>query len=67
MPHGLNRSSTLGLSAPASRLEAPGLPTDLERHPEGVEALAGYVWLDTGGKVLHVEASRLEFRESPPA
>jgi hypothetical protein len=29
--------------------------------------LLGYVWLDTPGKVLHVEASRLEFRKHPPA
>jgi hypothetical protein len=36
----------------------------LERHPEGVETLPGYVWLDTPGKVLHVEAARLEFREA---
>jgi hypothetical protein len=34
----------------------------LERHPEGVEQLPGYVWLDTPGKMLHVEVSRLEFR-----
>jgi hypothetical protein len=38
----------------------------LERHPEGVEKLPGYVWLDTPGKVLHVEVSRLEFRDHPP-
>jgi hypothetical protein len=31
------------------------------------EPLAGCVWLDTPGKVLHVEASRLEFREDAPA
>jgi hypothetical protein len=35
----------------------------LERHPEDYAALPGYVWLDTSGKVLHVEASHLEFRE----
>jgi hypothetical protein len=48
----------------------PGLPTKwthvLERHPENVEALPGCVWLDTPGKVLHVEASWLEFRSDPP-
>jgi hypothetical protein len=30
------------------------------------ESLEGYVWLDTSGKMLHVEASRLEFRNDPP-
>ena len=30
------------------------------------EPLPGYVWLDTPGKVLHVEAARLEFRNDPP-
>jgi hypothetical protein len=49
----------------------PGLPTEwirvLERHPKGVEALPGYVWLDAAGKVLHVEAARLEFRNNLPA
>jgi hypothetical protein len=33
----------------------------LEHHPEGVEALPGYVWLDTPGKVRHVPAKELEF------
>jgi hypothetical protein len=33
----------------------------LERHPEGVEALAGYVWLDTPAKVLHARELDLEF------
>jgi hypothetical protein len=51
----------------------PGLPTDwcpvLARNPEAMnpEALPGYGWLDTPGKVLHVEASRLEFRLGPTA
>jgi hypothetical protein len=31
------------------------------------EPLSGYVWLDTSGKVLHVEAAQLEFRNAPPA
>jgi hypothetical protein len=56
---------------PALAWKRPGLPTSwvqvLERHPEGVEALPGYVWLDTPGKMLHVEVSRLEFRADPPA
>jgi hypothetical protein len=60
---------------PGARLalagKRPGLPTYwvpvLERHPEGVKKLPGYVWLDTPGKVLHVEASRVEFRDDPPA
>jgi hypothetical protein len=29
------------------------------------EPLPGYVWLDAHGKVLHVEAARLEFRNDP--
>ena len=33
----------------------------LERHPEGVEALQGYVWLDMPGKVRHVGEHELEF------
>ena len=51
----------------------PGLPTTwtrvLERNPEAMnpEPLRGYVWLDTPGKMLHVEASRLEFLNDPPA
>jgi hypothetical protein len=56
---------------PGLAWKRPGLPNYwvpvLERHPEGVEKLPGYVWLDTPGKVLHVEASRLEFRNQPPA
>jgi hypothetical protein len=41
----------------------------LERNEEAMrpEPLPGYVWLDTPGKVLHVEAARLEFRHDPPA
>jgi hypothetical protein len=35
----------------------------LERHPEGVVRLPGYVWLDTPGKVRSVAAHELEFRE----
>jgi hypothetical protein len=36
----------------------------LERNPEAMrpEPLPGYVWLDTPGKVLHVEERYLEFR-----
>ncbi len=50
----------------------PGLPTQwcrvLERNPEAMnpEPLPGYVWLVAPGKLLHVEASRLEFRNDPP-
>jgi hypothetical protein len=41
----------------------------LERNEEAMqpEPLPGYVWLDTSGKVLHVQAARLEFRIEPPA
>jgi hypothetical protein len=31
------------------------------------EPLPGYVWLDTPGKVDHVEVARLEVRNDPPA
>jgi hypothetical protein len=45
----------------------PGLPTDwvrvLDRHPEDVEALQGFVWLDTAGKPRHVAAHEVEFSE----
>jgi hypothetical protein len=44
----------------------PGLPTSwvrvLERHPEGAEALPGYVWLDMPGKLRHVPRHELEFQ-----
>ena len=47
----------------------PGLPTDwvrvFERHPQGIKALPGYVWLDMPGKVRHVGEHELEFREDP--
>jgi hypothetical protein len=52
---------------PGTGWRRPGIPESwcpvLERHPEDYAALPGYVWLDTSGKVLHVEASHLEFRE----
>jgi hypothetical protein len=50
----------------------PGLTTDwtrvLERNLEAMEPepLPGCVWLDSPGKVLHVEAAWLEFRNEPP-
>jgi hypothetical protein len=44
----------------------PGLPTDwvrvLERHPAGVVAQPGYVWLEMPGKVRHASERELEFR-----
>jgi hypothetical protein len=58
---------------PALAWKRPGLPTEwtpiLERNPEAMtpEPLTGHVWLDTPGKVLHGELSRLEFREDAPA
>jgi hypothetical protein len=58
---------------PALAWKRPGLPRQLtrvlERNPEAMnpEPLPGFVWLDTPGKVLHGEASRLEFRNEPPA
>lgn len=51
----------------------PGVPTNwvrvLESHPNGIEALPGYVWLDMPGKVRHEREDWLEFTEepSPPA
>jgi hypothetical protein len=46
------------------------LPTywvpEVERHPEGVRSLPGYVWLDMPGKVRSVGAHELEFRDDPP-
>ncbi len=50
---------------PALAWKRPDLPTErtrvLKRNPAmNPEPLPGYVWLDTPGKVLHVEASRLE-------
>ena len=49
----------------------PGLPRDwvpvLERHPEGVQGLPGYVWLDMPGKVRSVGPHELEFMDEPPA
>lgn len=50
----------------------PGLPTNwvrvLERNPEAMnpDPMPDYVWLDTPEKVLHVEESRLQFREDLP-
>ena len=53
---------------PALAWNRPGLPKDwvrvLERHPEGVEGLSGYVWLDLPGKALHVAEHELEFAET---
>jgi hypothetical protein len=44
----------------------PGVPRDwtpvLEEHPDGVQALPGYVWLDPTGKPLHVREAWLEFQ-----
>jgi hypothetical protein len=52
---------------PALLWKRPGLPRDwvrvLERHPEGVNGLPGYVWLDMPGKVRSVNPSLLEFRD----
>jgi hypothetical protein len=62
-------AQTVGPREACTRLEAPGLPTDgvrvLERHPEGVKGLRGYVWLDMPGKVRSVDPQLLEFTETP--
>ncbi|MEO6056391.1 MAG: hypothetical protein ABIQ49_06085 [Gemmatimonadales bacterium] len=48
----------------------PGLPADwmpvLERHPDEIAALPGYVWLDLAGRPRHVQERDLEFREESP-
>ena len=66
-------SRRCGRVPPALAWKHPGLPTEwtrvLERNPDAIlhpEPLPGYVWLDTPGKVLHVEAAHLEFREDAP-
>jgi hypothetical protein len=55
---------------PALLWKRPGLPKDwvpvLERHPEGVQGLPGYVWLDMPGKVRSVGAHELDFTDDPP-
>jgi hypothetical protein len=55
---------------PALAWKRFGLPAEwvrvLDHHPEGVEALPGYVWLDMPGKVRHVAEHELEFRETLP-
>ena len=55
---------------PGLAWKRPGLPTDwvrvLDRHPEGVQGLSGYVWLDMLGKVRSVPERDLEFREERP-
>jgi len=58
---------------PALAWKRPGLLTEwtrvLERNPEAMkpDPLPGYVWLDTPGKVLHVQVAWMEFRNEPPA
>jgi hypothetical protein len=48
----------------------PGLPRErvrvLERHPDGIEALPAYIWLDTPGKPRHEQERDLEFTDQPP-
>jgi hypothetical protein len=48
----------------------PGLPRDwvpvLEQHPEGVQGLPGYVWLDMPGKVRSVGIHELQFTDGLP-
>jgi hypothetical protein len=50
---------------PGLAWKRPGLPREwvrvLERHPEGVLGLPGYVWLDLPGKVRSVPTWDLEF------
>ena len=55
---------------PGQQWKRPGLPTEwvrvLEHHPEGVEALPGYVWLEMQGKPRHVGEHELEFTDELP-
>jgi hypothetical protein len=55
---------------PALAWKRPGLPTAwtrlLARHPEGLATLDGWCWLDMPGKLRHVSARDLEFREEGP-
>jgi hypothetical protein len=48
--------------------QRPRLPSDLmpalERHPDGVEALPGYIWVATFAKMWHVAECALEFQEN---
>lgn len=49
----------------------PGLPDHWRRvydaHPDpAVDTLAEYVWIDAPGKLQHVRADWLEFRDLPP-
>ena len=37
----------------------------LERNPDEAVAQPGYVWLEMRGKVRHVGAHELEFKEEP--
>jgi hypothetical protein len=66
----IGRTSTVGPRAARSRLEAARLPTAwvrvLERHPEGLATLDGWVWLDVPGKLRHVPVHDLEFTAEPP-
>jgi hypothetical protein len=54
---------------PGLAWKRPGLPREwvpvLERHPEGVVGLPGYVWLDMPGKVRSVNPQELEFTDEP--
>ena len=68
--HGINQPSTLGSHAASARLEASGaadgLVRVLERHPEDLEALPGYVWLEIPRKARNVQAREFELRETLP-
>jgi len=57
---------------PGTAWKRPGLPTTwtrvLERNAQAMtpEPQPGFVWLDTPGKLLHVEERMLEFTDEPP-
>jgi hypothetical protein len=58
---------------PGIAWKRPGVPTQwtrvLNRNPEAMtpEPMPGHVWLETPGKVLHVDERVLEFTDVLPA
>ena len=69
---GLTDRQSWARVVPGTAWKRPGLPTAwtrvLERNPDAMnpEPQAGHVWLDTPGKVLHVDVRVLEFTHVPP-
>jgi hypothetical protein len=59
----------MGAVPARARLEASGIADPVGpcpgQHPEGSQALPGYVWLDMPEKARHVPERELEFTEDP--